>query len=330
MTVGPGRIDVHFHIIPQFFREAAAAAGRRPAISSGLPLWEPEMALGLMERAGIATAITSISAPGVHFGEDLPAQHLARQCNEFAADLAREWPGRFGGFAVLPLPHIDHSLDEARYALDTLHLDGVVLFANCQGRYLGDPLFDPLLDELNRRDCVVFVHPAPHPAAASIGVDLPEFVEEYVFDTTRAATNMIFAGTLSRFPNIRFILAHAGGTLPYIAWRIAHSPQIDPKRFGDVAPGTVLALVRRFWFDTALSPSAQAFAGVRNVTDDSHLLFGSDWPYAPEPLTHATISAIASEASVDEETKNAIARDNAVALFPRFADRSRLSAGASA
>jgi 6-methylsalicylate decarboxylase len=277
------------------------------------------MALSLMERAGIATAITSISAPGVHFGDDIAAQRLARQCNEYSANLAREWPGRFGGFAVLPLPHIDHSLDEVRYALDTLHLDGVVLFANCEGRYLGDSHFDPLLDELNRRNCIVFIHPAPHPAAASMGVDLPEFVEEYVFDTTRAATNMIFAGTLSRFPNIRFILAHAGGTLPYIAWRIAHSPQIDPKRFGDVEPASVLSLVRRFWFDTALSPSAQSFAGVRNVTNDSHILFGSDWPYAPEPLTHATIAAIVSERTIDDKLKSAIARDNALELFPRFA-----------
>lgn len=319
MSVESGRIDVHFHIIPQFFCEAAAAAGRTPAKSGGFPPWDLEKALSLMERAGIATAITSVSAPGVHFGDDAAAQRLARQCNEYAANLAREWPGRFGGFAVLPLPHIDYALDEVSYALDTLHLDGVLLFANCEGRYLGDPHFDPLLEELNRRRCVVFIHPAPHPAAASIGIDLPQFVEEYVFDTTRAATNMIFAGTLSRFPDIRFILAHAGGTLPYIAWRVAHSPKIDPDRFGDVAPESVFALIRRFWFDTALSPSAQSFVGVRSVTDDSHLLFGSDWPYAPEGLTHAMISAIASEPSMDDKLKDAIARDNAVKLFPRFA-----------
>jgi 6-methylsalicylate decarboxylase len=318
MSVRPGRIDVHFHMIPQFFREAAEAAGRRPAISSGLPSWTPELALGLMERSAIATAITSVSAPGVHFGDDLAAKNLARQCNEYAADLAREWPGRFGGFAVLPLPHIDYSLEEVRYALDTLQLDGVLLFANCQGRYLGDPQFDPLLEELNRRNCIVFVHPAPHPANASIGVDLPQFVVEYVFDTTRAATNMIFAQTLTRFPNIRFILAHAGGTLPYIAWRIAHSPQIDPKRFGAVTPATILAQIRHFWFDTALSPTAQAFAGVRNVTDDSHILFGSDWPYAPEPLTHAAISAIEDEPSIDDAFKDAITCGNARGLFSRF------------
>src|SRR6202453_1690671 len=152
MSVQPGRIDVHFHMIPDFYREAAGGAGRRPAISSGLPAWSPESALGVMERAAIATAITSISAPGVHFGDDQAARTLARRCNEYAAELAREHPARFGGFAVLPLPHIDYSLEEVRYALDTLHLDGVLLFANCQGRYLGDPQFDPLLDELNRRN----------------------------------------------------------------------------------------------------------------------------------------------------------------------------------
>ena len=271
-----------------------------------------------MERAAIATAITSISAPGVHFGDDRAAKDLARQCNEYAAGLGRDYPGRFGGFAVLPLPHIDYSLEEVRYALDTLHLDGVLLFANCQGRYLGDPGFDPLLEELNRRSCVVFIHPAPHPANASIGLDLPQFVVEYVFDTTRAATNMIFHRTLNRFPNIRFILAHAGGTLPYVAWRIAHSPQIDPKRFGDVSPQSVLEQMRGFWFDTALSPTAQAFAGVRNVTDDRHILFGSDWPYAPEALTHAAISAIEAEPSIDETFRDAITNGNALALFPNL------------
>jgi 6-methylsalicylate decarboxylase len=271
-----------------------------------------------MDRAAIATAITSISAPGVHFGDDLAAKNLARKCNEYAAELAREYPGRFGGFAVLPLPHIGYSLEEVRYALDTLNLDGVLLFANVQGRYLGDAEFDPLLEELNRRNCVVFIHPAPHPANASIGLDLPQFVVEYVFDTTRAATNMIFHQTLTRFPNIRFILSHAGGTLPYVAWRIAHSPQIDPQRFGDVAPESVLAQMRGFWFDTALSPTAQAFAGVRNVTDDSHILFGSDWPYAPEPLTHAAISAIEAEPTIDDAFRDAITSSNSRELFARF------------
>jgi len=317
-TLQSGRIDVHVHFIPQFYREAAAAAGRRPAVTSGLPSWTSEAALGLMERSGIATAITSISAPGVHFGDDLAAQALARRCNEYAAELGRDWPGRFGGFAVLPLPHIEYALEEVRYALDTLRLDGVLLFANCQGRYLGDPYFDPLLEELNRRECVTFIHPAPHPGVAALGTDLPQFVVEYVFDTTRAATNMIYAETLHRFPNIRFILAHAGGTLPFIAWRIAHSPQIDPQRFGDVAPSSIFSQLRRFWYDTALSPTTQSFAGMRGVTDDDHILFGSDWPFAPEVLTHATIAAIDGEASIDGALKGAIARGNAEKLFPRF------------
>jgi 6-methylsalicylate decarboxylase len=305
-------------MIPEFYREAAAAAGRRPAISSGLPAWSQDAALGVMERAAIATAITSISAPGVHFGDDQAARTLARRCNEYAAELARELPARFGGFAVLPLPHIDYSLEEVRYALDTLHLDGVLLFANCQGRYLGDPQFDPLLDELNRRNCVTFIHPAPHPGVAALGTDLPQFVIEYVFDTTRAATNMIFSETLLRFPNIRFILAHAGGTLPYIAWRVAHSPQIDPNRFGNVAPESIFVQLEHFWYDTALSVSPQALAGLRNVTADDHILFGSDWPYAPEVLTQATVAALGTEPSIDETLRGAIDRGNAQSLFPRF------------
>ena len=147
---------------------------------------------------------------------------------------------------------------------------------------------------------------------------MPQFVIEYVFDTTRAATNMIFSETLLRFPNIRFILAHAGGTLPYIAWRVAHSPQIDPNRFGNVAPESIFVQLEHFWYDTALSVSPQALAGLRNVTADDHILFGSDWPYAPEVLTQATVAALGTEPSIDETLRGAIDRGNAQSLFPRF------------
>lgn len=314
-----GRIDVHFHMIPQFYREAAAAAGKGPAISSGLPAWSRELALEVMDRNGIATAITSVTQPGVHFGDDAAARVLARRCNEYAAELRRTCPGRFGGFAVLPLPDVPGACAEAAYALDELALEGVVLFASCGERFLGDPLFDPVLEALDARRAVVFVHPAFHPASRGLLLDLPAFAIEYPFDTTRAAANLIFSRALDRFPHIRFVLAHAGGTLPYLAWRLAASPAIDPRRLGSFTAEDVLARVRRFWYDTALAPGPAAFGALDEVADPERILFGSDWPFAPEAVTQATIASLDEPGRFPEARRAAIARGNAEALFPQLA-----------
>ena len=265
-----------------------------------------------MDRNGIATAITSISQPGVHFGDDAAARALARRCNEDAAGCVERWPQRFGGFAVLPLPDVAGACAEAAYALDALHLDGVVLFASCGDRFLGDPAFDRVLDVLNERSAVVFVHPAMHPTAREIRLDLPLFVVEYVFDTTRAATNLIFSGALDRFPNIRFILAHAGGTLPYLASRLAASPLIDPGRLGGRSPDDIRAKIKHFWYDTALAFGPQTLAVLAAVADPKKILFGSDWPYAPETVTAETVRSLGPAPEL---------RENALALFPRLAAR---------
>lgn len=313
------RIDVHFHLIPQFYREASANAGRRPAISSGLPAWTPELAFELIEQHGIRTAITSITQPGVHFGDDEDARLLARACNEYAAELGIRYPGRFGAFAVLPLPDIGGALEEIHYALDVLMLDGVVLFANCEGVFLGDTFYDPIFEALDERGAVAFVHPARHPATDKIAVDLPAFAVEYVVDTTRAAANMIFAGTLDRFPKIRFILSHAGGTLPFIAWRLSMSPIIDPNRLGRVTPEHVLSSVGRFWYDTALSVSAHQLAALAALAPADHILFGSDWPFAPEAVTARSVEGLENPAILDPSRRAAVERENALKLFPRFA-----------
>lgn len=315
MTTRTDRIDVHFHVIPPAYRAAASAAGRRPAISTGLPAWTPELALDLMDRSGIATALTSITAPGVHFGNDDAARKLARICNEYAADLAREHPGRFGGFAVLPLPDVAGSLAEIAYALDVLQLDGVVLFTNYAGTYLGDAAFDPVMEALDARGCAAFVHPASHPTTPSIGVDVPAFVVEYVFDTTRAATNLIFSRTLDRFARIRFILSHAGGTLPFVAWRVAQSPLIDPNRLGGFTPGDVFERIGRFWFDTALSAGPQTFGALRTVAAPGRILFGSDWPFAPAAVTQASVASL--DGVLEPGEADAVAWRNAAVLFPR-------------
>jgi predicted TIM-barrel fold metal-dependent hydrolase len=270
-----------------------------------------------MDKHGIAVSVTSISQPGVHFGDGEKAKILARQCNEYAAELMLRWPSRFGAFAALPLPDIDAARLEVEHALDVMRLDGVCMLASYGEKFLGDPYFDPVLDVLNERDAVVFIHPAFHPSSRAITLKLPAFMMEFPFDTTRAAVNMVFSGTLDRFPRIRFILAHAGGTLPYLAWRLAMSPVIDP-RVAHLSPEGVLSQLRRFWYDTALAAGPQTMGALREVADAERIVFGSDWPYCPDLGVAHAVKALDEPTVHDETQRAAIARNNALKLFPRL------------
>jgi 6-methylsalicylate decarboxylase len=154
----PRRIDVHFHLIPPFYREAVYAAGRGPAIGK-YPDWTPQLALDLMDAHGIEVALTSLAQPGVGFGDQASAQALARRCNDYAAELVARWPARFGAFGTVPMWSTNGALDEIAYALDVLEFDGVSLFASYGENFLGDARFDPVLAMLNEFGAVVFVHP---------------------------------------------------------------------------------------------------------------------------------------------------------------------------
>jgi len=160
----PRRIDVHFHHIPPFYREAVYAAGRGPAIGR-YPDWTPELALELMDAHGIEVALTSLAQPGVGFGTPEEGQALARRCNEYAAELTARWPARFGAFATVPMGSVEGACGEIAYALDVLRFDGVSLFASYGERFLGDRAFDPLFEMLDARAAVVFLHPGCIPRA---------------------------------------------------------------------------------------------------------------------------------------------------------------------
>src|SRR5262249_52169686 len=228
MMASPRRIDVHFHLIPPFYREAVYAAGRGPAIGK-CPDWTPELALDVMDAHGIEVALTSLAQPGVGFGGAASAQALARRCNGHGADPGAPWPTRFVAFGTVPMWSTQGALDEIAHSLDVLKFDGVSLFASYGENFLGDPGFDPLLAMLNERGAVVFVHPGLHPSSKGLALPWPAFMMEYLFDTTRAAGNLIFSGAIERFPRVRFILPHAGGLAPYFAWRLSVSPMIDPR-----------------------------------------------------------------------------------------------------
>ena len=307
------RIDVHAHIVPPFLTEAARAGGFGASISAGFPRWSEELALAFMDENGIAATLNSVSQPGVHYGDNAAACALARRCNEFLADLALRHPKRFGGFAAVPLPDVDGALEEIAYALDVLKLDAVGLLASFGTSFLGDARFDPVLALLDERAATVFVHPNYHPSSKSLGMAIPGFLVEFPIDTTRAVANLIFSGARERFPRIKFILAHNGGGVPFLSWRLAMAPLID-KRFAGFTQEGILAAVRSFYFETAQAAGAGPMGAMHEVADASRILFGTDWPYCPVAVTQAGDVALQKDPGAAD-----IFRNNAVKLCPRFA-----------
>jgi predicted TIM-barrel fold metal-dependent hydrolase len=317
MPVEPYRIDVHQHILPPEYLSALAKLGITLGGGSPLPTWDAwdvQSTLELMDRLGIATAITSIPEPGIYFGDREFARDLARRCNDYSARLIQEYPHRFGAFAILPLPDLDAALCELEYALDTLKLDGIVLLSSIEGRYPGDPVFDELFTELNRRKTVVLLHPTVPAINSGLKLDLPPFLIEFVFDTTRAVVNLVYSGTLERCPGIRFILAHAGGTVPYLAFRISMGQVM--MRPG--APQGVLTYLKRLYYDTALSANLHVLRSLQELVDASHILFGSDYPFIPESVTTYNVQGIENYDGFDEQARRAVERESALALFPRL------------
>ncbi|MCY1496100.1 Amidohydrolase [compost metagenome] len=292
------------------------AKGIEKVAGAPLPKWVPENSIAVMDANGIQTAITSLSAPGVHFGDGVAqAVELARRCNEFSAGMMEQYPGRFGFFAVLPMPFTEKACAEAIYALDHLNADGVVLLGSTDGHFLGDPRFDELMSELDRRRAVVFVHPNLHATSVNIGLNIPGFLIEFLCDTTRAAINLILSGTQEKYPNTRWILAHAGGFLPFVARRLATVKLPDVEKN---APKGVQHYIERFYFDTALSPSKYSMVALKELVDPSHILFGSDFPFAPAPASALQCRTLDESDLFSEQIKYGITRGHALELFPRY------------
>ncbi len=315
----PHRIDVHNHIIPKQYLAGLEKAGIDTSGGIPYPEWSPQIALDVMDRNGIKAAITSVSSPGVYMGDRALACDLAREINEVSAKLVEDRPDRFGAFGHIPLPDVDGALRELEYLSDTLHLDGVVTMASIADQYHGDAEFDAVYAELDRRRTVVFLHPTIHPSNKLVNLDLPEFMVEFMFDTTRAVANLVFSGTLERYPNIRFIIAHAGAAIPYLAERMSLGGLIDP-RLAERIPEDPIVYLKRLFYDTALSASPYAMAALQALLEPSQILFGSDWPFAPEAVTRKSISDLQGLSNLDAATRLAIESSNSQALFPRFAE----------
>ncbi len=309
--MGASRIDVHQHLLPPEF----LAALERHGMSAWAPAkWSAEGAIAMMDEHGIETGVLSLSTPGPNFGDEKEARSLTKQVNERQAELVKSRPDRFGMFACVPLPDVDGSLEAIRHAYDDLATDGVILLANSRGIYLGDPSFDPVMAELNRRNAVVLVHPGPLPGPPVKGIH--PSLADFLLDTTRAAINLVSNGIPRRFPKIRMILAHAGGFVPYAAYRIsALSNVVNPT----VNSAEMLEDLSNFYFDTALSGSPTVLPSLLAFAKPGHVLFGSDWPYCPNTTVGFFTGNLDEYKGLDAAGHAAINRHSAEILFPRLA-----------
>lgn len=307
-----GRIDVHQHLLPPRYRHALETS-ERTAGGWPMPAWDAGAATAMMDDTGIVTGVLSISAPGVHFGDDTAARELAREINDFQAELVKDSPDRFGHFAVLPLPDFDGSVAEAVRALDELHADGVVLLSNAHGHYLGDPAYEPLWTELDSRGAVVFVHPAEPPIPRLAG--LPSPLLDFPFDTTRTSLDLVAHSVFDRHPRLRVILSHAGGFLPFAAHRFIGASMFNP----GTTPEGIMAGLRRFYFDTALSASPTALPSLLAFAEPGHILYGSDFPFAPAEWRAGFDHCLATYDGPSADKLTDVDRTTAQTLFPRLA-----------
>jgi predicted TIM-barrel fold metal-dependent hydrolase len=307
-----GKIDVHAHYLPDFYREALQRSGHsQPDGFPEIPSWSAAEHVAAMDRLGIATSLLSISSPGVHLADESAVRDLAREVNEAGRRAVVDHAGRFGLLASLPLPDVDAAIAEIAHCHDSLHVDGYVLLTNVGGTYLGDPSWEPVFAELNRRRARVFLHPTSPACWEQTSLGRPRPMLEFMFDTTRAIVNLILNGTVARCPDIELIVPHAGATLPMIADRVSAFAlllRVDP----------VVDVIRdlgRLHFDLAGFPIPRQLDALLTITTLEHLHYGSDYPFTPE-----FVAAIAAErlhgAGEPSGSLLAALRPNTERLFP--------------
>lgn len=304
----PHRIDVHHHLSPPPWVDALKKAGLdTPPVTS----WTPQRSLDDMDRGRVAISILSAQTPGVGFLGPQEAAAVARASNEYAKMLAADYPGRFGTFALLPMPHVDETLREIEYALDTLKADGVGFMTSYGDKFLGDAAFAPVMDELHRRKATAYTHPN-NPACCQNLAGVPPVIIEWGTDTTRTIASLIFSGTSARCRDVNFILSHGGGTITSLTDRFSVQLLMNPKYKSFTREG-VMAELARFYYDTAQAANPIAMASLTKMVTVSQIVFGSDYPYR----TGAEHAKGLAEIFGPEDLRK-IDRENALKLVPRW------------
>ena len=321
------RIDVHAHFLPDFYREALVKAGQiHPDGMPAIPDWSEQAAFEAMDKLGIATAMLSISSPGVYFGDAHAASELTRRVNEEGARLRDIHPDRFGWFASTSLPDVASAVEQAAYALDTLSADGIVLETNHDGLYLGDAALDPLYEVLNERKAVLFLHPTS-PKCLGCGLltlGYPDPLIEFLFDTTRSVMQMMLSGVTVRYPEIRIIVPHAGATLPVLASRIDFlNPFFEAN--ASVKSPRIRDEMRKLYYDLAGAPLPELLPALLSIADPDHILYGSDWPFTQLQSCLKLTADLDNSPNLDGTLHRSFMLENALQLFPRLTHQERIS-----
>ena len=306
-----GRIDIHHHWHPPPIRDAFGGVSIGASWPGGD--WTVDRALDLMDRFGIETGILSVRNPRTRVSVS-----LCREVNELAARLIADHPSRFGALAYLPQFDSERAVDEAVYALDELELDGISLNPSVDNVYLGVPELDPLMAALDDRNAVVLIHPTSPFYFNELNLDIAPSVMEYVFETTRAIMNLVVSGTLERYPNIRFITAHAGGAAPYIAARLNEQGERTIAGVRDRAPDGILSYLKSFYFGTAQATSTYSLNALLELVDVSRVIFGTDLPISPPELINDSDNVLRSYTGLTTDDLEHIERGNALGLLPRL------------
>jgi predicted TIM-barrel fold metal-dependent hydrolase len=311
----PQRIDIHHHFVPPLFEQTARARGLLNPALDGLSI---SRSLDEMDRNGVASAVLSIPSPGAWYGDVELAKKVARDANEWAARQVSDHKGRFGIFATLTLPDLASSLAEVAYAFDHLNADGIHLWTNYGDFWPGDPRLAPLLEELNRRKAVVYTHPTTPNCCGHLLPQAPVTLIEYGTDTTRAIASLVLSGATHRYPDIRWIFSHAGGTMPFLLERfmlqaddLAKTPEGASR-----IPNGVLYELERLHFDTAQSANPYAMGPLTRLVAATQICFGTDFPYRAiaDNVSGLTGCGLFSPRDLEQ-----VERANAARLLPRLA-----------
>jgi predicted TIM-barrel fold metal-dependent hydrolase len=307
----PFRIDVHHHFSSPGF--IAEIAGRK---TGQVPLMRltAQKSIEDMDKGGVATSIVSISEPSVFFGNYDAARALARETNDFGARLMADYAGRFGLFGTVPLPDVEGTLREIEYVLDTLKADGICMMTDYDGKFLGDPAFTPVMEELNRRKAVVYTHPFRNACCRNLVPDVFEPTIELGTDTTRTIASLLFSGTAARFPDIQFIFSHAGGTAPYLVQRFTFLANAR-KDLQDRLPGGPVHYLQRFYYDTANASTIYPLASLMKLVPSTQVVFGTDFPFLTASATAADLRQTGLFGPADLQ---AIERGNAARMMPKY------------
>jgi predicted TIM-barrel fold metal-dependent hydrolase len=310
----PHRIDVHHHVFPPFLQEAWQKANVRVAPVAAR--WTLDATLDQMNRGGVATAILSLASGGLNLPNlsDEDNRRMTRMVNDYVAKAQSDHRGRFGLFAFLPMLDTDGALREIEYAFGTLKADGVGIATSYGNKWLGDPVFKPVLEELNRRKAIVYVHPNRPDCCDTLIPWVPGSFTEYPQDTNRTVTSMLFNGTLTRTRDIRWIFSHGGAAIPILAGRLNSLSKIQLRNAAESLPDGIDFELKRLYFETANAAYAPNMAALLKFVPVAQVMFGTDYPY----VTVTENVGDLLKAGLSTSDLKAIDNENAIRLMPRL------------